>query len=394
MERIKRHQHQAAKRRQRQVKKHELQSRIQEIRDKFLGHWRLAIIVGFIIRGVMPLLPEREAGEKHTKLTLVERHWIYKHQNEGCGVNEIARRVNRSPSCISRELRINKPPPYCTDAYSKAKAAHDRATTRRDQPRRGRVRLKGVAVQSIVQKAIKAKKTPEKVSARLLLENGISLSHEAIYRWIYEVQRDLIQYLTRQGRRYRRNARKRSRALRQPAAPKLSIEKRSKAANERSEFGHWEVDTIVSKQSTACLLVLQERLSRYFFVVKLPACSADEARSAVIRLLLPLCKDDMVKSLTCDNGPENWGHDEISRALGLPVYFCHPYCSSERGGVENRNGVLRRFFPKKTNFDLVSNEEITQVWDDLVNRPMRCLGYLTPYEIFHQTFVPILEKAA
>jgi IS30 family transposase len=134
-------------------------------------------------------------------------------------------------------------------------------------------------------------------------------------------------------------------------------------------------------------------VSRFFFVVKLPECSADAAFSAVICLLTPLFQQGWVKSITCDNGSENWCHDRITKAFGIPVYFCHPYCSSERGGVENRNGTIRRYFPKKTNFSLVTDEQVEAARQKLLNRPMKCLDFYTPNEIFTGTFKPLLKAA-
>ncbi len=308
---------------------------------------------------------------------------------------EIAQRLGRNASTIGRELKRNRPLRriYGLDAYSRAKQANDMAVARRTRTRSERVRLKGLWIQRLVHEQIEAGWSPQIVAGRLLIEHGVMLSHEAIYRWIYKIERELIKYLTRQGRKYRRNAKRRSRSRLEPAAPKLSIEKRPLAANERREFGHWEVDTVVSKQSKACLLVLCERVSRFFFVVKLPSCTVEEASRTVIDCLRPLGAE-WLKSLTCDNGPENWGHEALTTALGIPVYFCHPYTSSERGTVENRNGVLRRYLPKKTDFEKVSDAELNRVWQLLLHRPMRCLDYFTPYEVFHETFESKMKLAA
>ena len=397
MEREKRRRQREAKRRHQQRKKHELRERIRILSQQCNDSWKQWLVVRVIWKCISAnvVAPPRAEGSEHRKLSLDERQYIYLWTSQGYGVREIARRLGRSPSTISRELRRNRPLRriHGMDPYSRAKQAHDIALSRRQKGRRGRIRLRGFWIQGVVHQGIQDGYTPEFISARLWMEHGVQLSHEAIYRWIYEVERALIEYLPRKGKPYRRGGKKRGRALPQPAAPKRSIDKRMKAANKRREFGHWEFDTVVSRQSKTCLLVLQERVSRFFFVVKLPCCTAEEASRAVIELLKPL-GTEWVKSLTCDNGAENSGHEMISRALGVPVYFCHPYCSSERGGVENRNGVLRRFFPKQTDFENVSDEELERVWKHLINRPMRCLGYFTPSEIMSGQFEPILKMAA
>jgi transposase, IS30 family len=334
MEPEKRRQLRAEKRHESRIKKQELGVRIRKVRKEFLWWLELLPVAVLLRELVLANCPANEDGKRHKKLSLQERQHIYLYRGRGMGVRAIARLLGRAPSTISRELKRNKPPGrlYGLDSWSRAKQANDLALERRRKARLGRVRLKSLVIQGMVYQGIKDGLTPEFISARLLMEHGISLSHEAIYCWIYEVERALIVFLPRKGKAYRRGGKRRSRTLPQPVAPKLSIEQRLVAANERREFGHWEVDCIVSKQSKTCLIVLQERLSRYFFVAKLPSCCVEEAQSTVVGFLSSLGRE-WVKSLTCDNGSENWGHEFISKELGIPVYFCHPYCSSERGGV-------------------------------------------------------------
>lgn len=383
------------KRRQRSIEKHELKVRIRELRKKALENVGLRQAAYAVVQLVTAKhSPVGSTGKKHKKLSLDERQYIYLWRSVGFGIREIARRLGRAPSTISRELKRNRPVARMLSlcSYSRAKLADDLAQERRRKSRR-RIRFGSFEIQKLVFQVIYSGVSPEYASYRLFLEHGICLSHEAIYRWIYDVERVLIEHLPRKGKRYRRGGKKRSRAKRRPQASKLSIEKRPKAANDRLEFGHWEVDCIVSKQSNACLLVLQERVSRFFFVVKLPNCTAKEASNAIIRLLDPFSRD-WVKSLTCDNGAEFWDHHVVSLALEIPVYFCHPYCASERGGVENRNGLLRKFFPKKTDFEYVTDQELEAVEHALRNRPMRCLEYFTPEEVFTGTFQPLFKMAA
>jgi IS30 family transposase len=395
MENVKRRQKRRERRRQLRIEKHELATRIRELSEKIYERCCLSAMLWCLYDlCVLKHCRARLSGKKHKKLSLQERQQLYLWRSWGLGIRQIARRLVRAASTVSRELKRNRRAryPLGLDSYSQAKQAHDLAKERRRKSRR-RIRLHNLANQIVVFEAIKNGLTPEYISARLFIEQGIRLSDEAIYRWIYEIERVLIQYLPRKGKRYQRGGKKRSRVKPPANKNKLSIEKRPQTANDRQEFGHWEVDCIVSRKSKACLLVLQERASRYFFAVKLRCCSAEEATRAIIRLLSPFGRD-WVKSLTCDNGAEFWGYDAIMQELELPVYFCHPYCSSERGSVENRNGMLRWFFPKKTNFELISDQEIARVRDKLVNRPMRCLDYFTPQEVFSGNFTPLLDIAA
>lgn len=380
-------------------KKSELDERIQKLSKEVTGQVKKLLKIKKMEEMLERKISQAGTGKGHKKLDLEKRIFIYVLKSRGLGVREISRRAKVSASTISREFRRNKPLRRIVglDPYSQAKQANDMALQRRAKGRSSRIRLKTPELQGIVHLNIQCGLTPEFISDRLALEFGLLLSHETIYNWIYDVERELIGYLPRKGKHCRRGGKKRSRAKQQPAAPKTSIDERNEAANLRLEFGHWEVDTVVSKQSKTCLLVLQERVSRFFFVEKIPCCKAEEASEVVIRLLQSVGEsvgEDYVKSLTCDNGPENWNHDKITEALKIPVFFCHPYCSQERGGIENRNGVLRRFFPKKTDFQNVPDEELQRVWKLLINRPMRCLEGFTPSEILFGRFEPVLKLAA
>ena len=383
------------RRRERSIEKHELRVRIRKLREEASERFKQNVVALSVVSCCPRVgLSVRKLGVKHKKLSLEERQYLYLWKSLGLGVREIARRLGRAASTVSRELKRNRPNGRLLGlcSYSRAKLAHDLAAERRRKSRR-RIRFGSFQTQGLVFAAIYQGVSPALLSGRLWLEHRIKLSHEAIYRWIYEVERVLIDYLPRKGKSYRRSGKKRSQVKPRAQTPKLSIEKRPKAANERLEFGHWEVDCIMSRQSKTCLLVLQERVSRFFFVRKLPNCTAKEATRAIVELL-DLFGRDWLKSLTCDNGAEFWDYHVVSMALEIPVYFCHPYCASERGGVENRNGLLREIFPKKTDFELVSDAELERVRLKLLNRPMCCLEYFTPLEIFSDSYQPLLKLAA
>ena len=396
-----------AKRKSIRNKKHELLERIREIRRQHVQYLPLFYVAVTIqIQGAESKAANKAETKSEAtqtkKLTLAERQWIYLYKSWNWGVNEIARKLHRAPSTISRELKRNRyssPTFSYLNTWSQAACAHE-ATKRRRSVSRQKMRLKNGEIRRKVEELLTTKDpelgrlSPEMISGRLFLDHGLSISYQAIYDYIYFEGRHLIPYLPRAGKKYRRKgAAKRKRAKRQPASPKTSIDKRPKAVNDRLELWHWEMDTIVSRQSKECLLVIQERVSRFFFVVKLSECSADCAFAAVMKLLKPLHALGLVKSITCDNGPENSCYERITKELSIPVYFCHPYCSSERGGVENRNGRIRGFFPKKTNFSLVSDLQVESAWRKLINRPMKCLGFYTPYEIFYNTHAPLLKAA-
>jgi IS30 family transposase len=149
----------------------------------------------------------------------------------------------------------------------------------------------------------------------------------------------------------------------------------------RLEVGHWETDTAVSRKSAVVLQITVERKARYTRLAKLKRRGSHEMSVALTRRLSRYAKA-MRLSITYDNGTENTKHLRTNRILGTRSYFCEPYHSWERGTVENTIGLVRRFFPKKTDFATISKSRIQSVERWLNNRPRKCLGFKTPAEVF------------
>lgn len=160
---------------------------------------------------------------------------------------------------------------------------------------------------------------------------------------------------------------------------RVFIDKRPVTVNDRSEIGHWEPDSLLCKYREG-VNVLVERVSRKIVITKLVAKDAS-ATTAEITFRL---KDEIVSSITADNGPENAEHKKIARSLSADFYFCHPYHSWEKGSVENRNGVIRRYLPRTTDLAAWSQDELDEIAEDINTTPMKCLGYWTPNEIYSQ----------
>jgi IS30 family transposase len=159
------------------------------------------------------------------------------------------------------------------------------------------------------------------------------------------------------------------------------IDKRPAYIANRKTAGHWEADTAISRQSKAAIMATVERKSRYVISRKIKAKSAECMNKALIKSLKTLPRQ-IRKSLTYDNGTENALHEATNAVLDTSSYFCNPYHSWEKGSIENRIGIIRRFFPKKTNWALISQVELNKVISVINSRPMKCLGYKTPCEVF------------
>jgi IS30 family transposase len=221
--------------------------------------------------------------------------------------------------------------------------------------------------------------SPEIVAGWIRRQGDRSVvSHETIYKWIYRDAPHLIQYLTRSHKK--RFPRHHSRKHRRVHIPdRVSIQERPAIIESRKQPGHWESDLLVGKGAMA-VQVVAERMSRVTLLAKLPDKTAGESSRALIGLLS--CLPATVRqSVTYDNGSENVQHREVNRALGMQSYFCQPYHSWEKGMVENTNGLIRRFFPKRTDLSTITARQLKMVQDWLNHRPRKCLGFQTPAEV-------------
>jgi IS30 family transposase len=317
----------------------------------------------------------------HQQLTVEEREEIQRGLWAKESIRSIAKRLGRSHTSISREIKRNLPRVY------NPRLAEARAQERRTE--RGRHdRLKNEAMRAYVVAELKKGLSPEQISGRAKLEGIGEISHEAIYQYVYaQVHRrgygyvkpgreDLRPYL---ARRHKRRAvmggRKGERVLRPDGK---SIDVRPLIASRRTRIGDWEGDSIESKNHKPGLNSLVDRKTGLLLLTKLAGKSSAATRAVVTTRLSGLT----AHTLTLDNGPENQRWQELEEAAGVSVYYAHPYCSGERGTNENTNGLVRRFFPKGTDFSHVSVEEIARVEYALNMRPRKRHGYRTPLEVW------------
>jgi IS30 family transposase len=226
--------------------------------------------------------------------------------------------------------------------------------------------------------------SPEQISGRLSVQgNQISISTGTIYRYIHDnkVAGGVLYKKLRRGLKKKRK--KYGSADNRGQIPdKRMIDQRPEYVNSRNTFGHWESDSMVGCNHKSYIATHVERKSRYLVAAKLASKSAADYNQASLKKLrqLPI---RMFKTITVDNGKEFAEFKTMEKELQAKVYFAHPYSSWERGTNENTNGLIRQYFPKGTDFNLISQKEIDKVVDKLNNRPRKCLGYRTPAEVFH-----------
>jgi len=314
----------------------------------------------------------------YSRLTEEERNEIVVLLSKGIGVNEIARRLGRNKGAISREISKN----HGRKMY-RANKAQERAETKQQESHKKFV-LKSYALRIEVERLIVLGWSPELIAGRLKRDKKYpTLCPESIYSWIFNQRPDLINYLTRyskDGKHYKRG-RKSKRA--EQIKDRVDITQRPESINNREEFGHWETD-LMEGQGQSCLKVSVERKGRFTKILKVQNKTSKESNDALLDMFSKIPKK-FVQSITYDNGTENSRHMDINRILGTKSYFCRPYHSWEKGTVENTNGIIRRFFPKETDFDNIAADEIAKVETWLNNRPKKCLNYLTPQEVFNST---------
>ena len=315
----------------------------------------------------------------YSHVSRVERGQIMFLKMWGLKVSEIARKLARDKGTISRELRRNISP-YAT-CYTD-ESAQLWAKRRRKQASR-RSRLKNEQIRDYVEQQLVAGWSPELIAGRIRLDlPGETISHEAIYQYVYHLEEPArTEYIRRLLRSHRRR-RKRStgKGLRKSRIPnRIPISERPAAVATREEHGHWEGDSLVSSRNSTVLYSLVERKTRMVLLTRVRGRDGKMTAKAMIRKLRPL-PTQARQTLTMDNGLEHSRHEDVTRALGIRCFFCDPYSAWQRPTNENRNGLIRHYFPKGTDFARLTRAEIVRVELAINSRPMKCLGYRTPLE--------------
>lgn len=235
----------------------------------------------------------------------------------------------------------------------------------------------------IIEEKIKQDWSPEQISGWLKKHGHQAISHETIYKHIWADKKKggtLYKHLRHYGKRY--NKRGKGKAGRGCIPNRVDIKERPAIVEEKNRVGDWEGDTVIGKQGHSVLVTLVDRASKVVCMKKSPRKTADEVTEAVISKLDPL--REFTHTTTLDNGKEFAGHEKISKALGAPVFFATPYHSWERGLNEHTNGLIRQYFPKGTDFDFISDEEIAKVEMMLNTRPRKALAFETPFEAWER----------
>lgn len=324
----------------------------------------------------------------HTKLCLRERQLIAQWKQTGLSNKECAKRLDRHPATIGRELRRNQYYGQWSKFYEPL-YAQAKAQQRQQKAWVVKHPLKSAKVFRYVIKRLMRGWSPEQIAGRLReVEHPDNYSwhicHETIYRFIYhpnQKHRHWWQYLRRGQKRRRQQYGRKSQRCR--ITDRISIHKRPVEVDKRKKLGHWEGDSLIGKGRSNGLHTAYERVSSLTKLAFMPDLTATSSLKAQVDIYSSLPKAAR-KSTTLDNGSEHILHKRVEKAVGIKAYFADPYSAWQRGGNENANLWIRYFFPKGTDFSTISQQEIQAVQWELNNRPRKRLGFLTPQEVFDQ----------
>jgi transposase, IS30 family len=329
--------------------------------------------------------------KKYVQLTQAQRYEIQVYVKQGKKQNDISEMLQVSTSTVSREIERNS-------AGGKYDAGE--AQKRYNYKKQNRYAYKLTdSVKLEIESGLRDDLSPEQIVGKAELEQKTMVSHETIYRFVYdqqkkqkkeqqqtkEEQQNELCWFTclrskQRKRRKRKNINQNRSILDDLSAkePKVSIEERPDIINNKERIGDCEIDTIIGKDHKGAILTLVERVTKYSAIIKLPNKSAQAVTDALIDLVpkMPF----KVTSITSDNGTEFADYANIKRILDCPFFFAHPYSSWERGLNENTNGLIRQYIPKKSDFDLYDFDYIRNVEFILNNRPRKTLDFYSPVQ--------------
>jgi IS30 family transposase len=343
--------------------------------------------------GGMPTLDLTEPTGRY--LSMAEREEIAVLRSQ-VSVREIAHRLGRSPSTISRELRRNAT--HGDPARYRASVAQAEADRRARRPKTAKLAAHPALHDYVAGKLGGSEHwSPEQISRRIRVEypddEQMRISHEAIYQALYvqgrgALRRELAVCL-RTGRTLRK-PRRRVDQRRERIKDKVMIADRPAEVADRAVPGHWEGDLITGTENGSAIGTLVERTTRFTMLLHLPDNHGATAVRDAITTSIATLPVELRRSLTWDQGIELSEHLRLTIEADLPVFFCDPHSPWQRGTNENTNGLLRQYFPKGTDLSVHSPEDLALVAAALNGRPRKTLDWRTPGE----ALAALLSKAA
>jgi len=307
-------------------------------------------------------------------ITLEQRYEIQAFLKAGLSQKDIANAIGKSESSISREIKRNKDLRGC---------GYKATTAQRKYEKRLFKKLKHISftdeIRATAEKLINDDLSPEQVVGKCKKIGQPMVSHETIYLYIWDDKKKGGKLYTHLRRRGRKNKKRSSnRAGRGFIPNRVGIEKRPEVVDEKTRFGDLEIDTIIGKDHQGAIVTINSRAAGVLKMKKVEKRTAKQVSNATEELLKEWIP--YLKTITADNGKEFAMHQRISESLNVDFYFANPYHSWERGANENLNGLIRQYFPKKTDFSNITDSRIQEVEDKINNRPRKRFNFETPLE--------------
>ncbi len=314
---------------------------------------------------------------KYLGLSSAERSEIQILTTKNYSIRRIATVLGRSPNTISREIRVNSVTNQATGVleYDALKAKAKSRVSRRSRRYQWYKIEHNPRLWMFIIEHLRLHWSPREIAGYLCNhpELGFYVSSKQIYTWLYSSYgQPYCQYLY--SERYHKKLRKMNKTTRVMIPNRTSIDERPLSAEDRLETGHGEYDSVVSSKrsgSKFALAVLQERTTRLVRAKLVSNLKPGDYAETIVNLASNLS----LKTLTTDNGIENKQHKTITQKTGTPVFFTNPYSSWQKGGVENANKMLRRYFPKGTDFSKITQEEVDSALWIINNKPRQSLGF-------------------
>jgi len=333
--------------------------------------------------------------QKFKHLSLAQRYQIEVLLKTGLSQTEISNQIGVHRSTVCRELKRSIP------KRGQGYGVYSASNSQRKTNIRHKIKFKHAVFDEELKISArhllkKEKYSPELISAYWKKKGKKGVSHETIYQWIWNAKHSkhrkfkgdqmLYQELKHGKRRRKRGRYKDSRGT---IKNRIPISERPAIVDKRLRIGDIEVDLMIGKDHKSALLVMTDRASLLTALQKVESKDAKVVSEAMIKRLCRV-NNSWIKTLTYDNGKEFALHQKVTEKTGAKAYFTRPYTSQDKGTVENRIGVVRRFLPKKTDLRKVSADEIKIIERSINNRPIRKFNYLSPIEVLKNKCVAFM----
>ena len=320
------------------------------------------------------------------ELTFYDRQMLQYWFRTKMSLRSIAKVMRKDVSVLSREINRNS---SGRNKY-RSDVAQRLCDKRRYQQHKGKLD-KHPKLREYVEEKIWEDWSPEQITGRLKEYppeelKGQSISHESIYLWVYEKSekyKKLYQHLRTSRPKRKKIGKRKYEKVRIPS--RISIHDRPDTVNGRIRYGDWESDTVEFQKNkkNPYLSVQYERKAQLVRIHKVPDKTAEETKEALIRTAESIPRE-LFKTITFDNGKEGVLHTEIQKMFNIDTYFCDPFASWQKGGVENMNKLIRQYLPRKTDKKIITDEYVHQIQERLNSRPRKGLNYQTPNEVIHK----------